>query len=822
MIEAAAWRRSVGDWRGACAAADVDLFFDPDTVRRRHGRAVAESLLADLRALAPDLLRWHMPRRGHGAGQLLEGLLIPLAEYDGADTTPTLAAATPRFTLAAGQRIVLAVVERGIGRVRIDTHADPAMRALLKAVRPRSADRYDLRRNRMFWDAACASRLRELCVTDLGDAPDFTQLQDEGRAVDACRAAGFEVTVDVPRAAGSVTSEERQRLTRWLATVPVNLPRLAGHVRDALPGADQAVIQCAGGAIILSGFEYEHGRPRAAIVPPRATRDLRASMQTVPDAAWSRPVDADLLRLGLLEPHELHPLVASALGQPARARPRHRGHAPAARPRRHGHRARGLPPARRQHRRAGARRAAGEHPAAADDPGRRPAGARLPQHPHPHPRPPVPLSHPPFPKGGIGPTQDPQVMMALTASTPMPTTARLAGTGAAPDGRGQLRAADRLIALTRAAQTAPGSDPMVQALALAAAANLPVLLWGQPGIGKSSTLAELARGLGLPLETVIASVHEPSDFSGLPVLGPDPAAEGVAMAPPDRAVRLNRSGDGLLFLDELSSAPPAVQAALLRVVLERHVGSLALPDGVRIVAAANPPGSAADGWQLAAPLANRFVHLQWVHDPAVVVRGLGGTWPRIALPRLDPDRLEHAVARARAAICGFLTVRPDYTHRMPTSAASRSGAWPSPRTWEMALRLPAFGYATDADPEAVALAVRGAVGDGAGMELLAFLERHDLPDPEAVLDDPHAVELPKRGDLVHAVLAAVVDAIGRNTTEARWRAGWVLIERLITSVPVDLLVAPAMGLAELRDPAWPPPIQLDRLGALEELPAWSE
>jgi hypothetical protein len=67
----------------------------------------------------------------------------------------------------------------------------------------------------------------------------------------------------------------------------------------------------------------------------------------------------------------------------------------------------------------------------------------------------------------------------------------------------------------------------------------------QPGIGKSSTLTELARGLDLPLETVIASVHEPSDFSGLPVLGPDPAGQGITMAPPDWAVRLLRAGDGL-------------------------------------------------------------------------------------------------------------------------------------------------------------------------------------------------------------------------------------------------------------------------------------
>ena len=333
---------------------------------------------------------------------------------------------------------------------------------------------------------------------------------------------------------------------------------------------------------------------------------------------------------------------------------------------------------------------------------------------------------------------------------------------------------------------------------------------------------QLARGLDLPLETVIASVHEPSDFAGLPIVGPDPAAHGIAMAPPDWAVRLHRSGQGLLFLDEISSAPPAVQAALLRVVLERHVGSMALPDSVRIVAAANPPGSAADGWQLAPPLANRFVHLAWTHDPDVVVRGLGGTWPRISLPQLDPARLEGSVERARAAVCAFLTVRPDYAHRMPKTAAGRAGAWPSPRTWEMALRLMAFGYAADADTEAVAIAVRGVVGDGAGLEFLAFLERRDLPDPEAVLADPENAELPARGDLVHATLTAVVDAIGRELTRERWESGWVLVARLAAEVPVDLLAAPTVQLAVLRRPEWDVPEQIDRLGALREMLEWGE
>jgi hypothetical protein len=377
-----------------------------------------------------------------------------------------------------------------------------------------------------------------------------------------------------------------------------------------------------------------------------------------------------------------------------------------------------------------------------------------------------------------------------------------------------LATADHLIELTRAGTTAPDDNPYLAALALAISANLPVLLWGQPGIGKSSVIERLAGDLQLPLETVIASVHEPSDFAGLPIVGPDPAREGIPMAPPDWAVRLHRSRRGVLFLDELSSAPPAVQAALLRVVLERRVGSLTLPPAIRIIAAANPAETAADGWQLAAPLANRFVHLPWLHDPGIVVRGLAGCWPHVLPPRLVPTGLDAAVRKARALVCGFLTARPDYTHRLPTGIEARGGAWPSPRTWEMALRLMAFAFAAEAGPDALSIVVRGVIGDGAGLELMAFLERADLPDPEELLRSPDRFPAPDRGDLVHAMLTSMVDAVRRRTTRARWDSGWAVLARMAVSHPIDLLVSPAMDLATLRQPDWPLPTDLDRLEPL--------
>ncbi|MFD3508474.1 AAA family ATPase [Nocardia sp. NPDC058666] len=378
----------------------------------------------------------------------------------------------------------------------------------------------------------------------------------------------------------------------------------------------------------------------------------------------------------------------------------------------------------------------------------------------------------------------------------------------------QLDLAGDLLTLLGEVRTEPRPDTQLDALTLAVAADLPVLLWGEPGIGKTAALTQLAESLDLPLTTVIASVHEPSDFSGLPIIGDDPATKGVPMAPPDWAVRLVHTGRGLLFLDELSTAPPAVQAALLRVVLERRIGTLHLPPGVRIVAAANPRSSAADGWELSAPLANRFVHLQWVHNHDVVVRGLGGTWPRATLPQLDHEKFSEAVTFARRAVCTLLAARPKLVHQLPTTETRRGGAWPSPRSWEMTVRLIAFATASDARRDVLSQLIRGTVGDGAGFELLTSIDRMDLPDPEVLLADPDAADLPERGDLRQAVLDAVVAAVRKRPERSRWDAAWSLLVRAVETGAPDLVVVPATTLATLRRDNWAIPASIEQLGAM--------
>ncbi len=169
------------------------------------------------------------------------------------------------------------------------------------------------------------------------------------------------------------------------------------------------------------------------------------------------------------------------------------------------------------------------------------------------------------------------------------------------------------------------------------------------------------------------------------------------------------------------------------------------------------------------------------------------------------------MAFARRAVCGLLSARPRLVHQLPGSETRRGGAWPSPRSWETALRLIAFATAADSSREVLSLLVRGAVGDGPGFELLASLDRMDLPDPETLLADPANAALPERGDLRQAVLDGVVDAVHRKPDKSRWEAAWALLVRAAETGAPDLVVVPATTLASLRRADWDVPEAIERL-----------
>jgi hypothetical protein len=324
-----------------------------------------------------------------------------------------------------------------------------------------------------------------------------------------------------------------------------------------------------------------------------------------------------------------------------------------------------------------------------------------------------------------------------------------------------------------------------EALGVCIAARKPVILWGAPGQGKTSVLQQIATDTQRTLKTVLASIREPSDFAGLPNI-----VDGkTKMIAPDWAQEIAETGDAILFFDEVNTAPPATQAGMLRVSQEKVVGDLYLGDDVSIVAAANPPEIAADGWDLAAPMANRFTHLEWKLPADVVRDGFAIGWPTIPTPHADPAAVAAAVAEARLLVGAFIGHRPDLVTVMPNSSAEAGRAFPTPRSWDNAATL--FGYATAAGVSNIArrMLVSGTVGLAAANEFLAYVAELDLPDPEVLLKDPSKFEAPTRGDRVYAIGASVLAAIKENMTDKRWQDAGLIVATIADKGHADVAFA---------------------------------
>jgi hypothetical protein len=253
----------------------------------------------------------------------------------------------------------------------------------------------------------------------------------------------------------------------------------------------------------------------------------------------------------------------------------------------------------------------------------------------------------------------------------------------------------------------------------------PAYLWGPPGVGKSSLVRQAANALGLDLIDVRATLLDPVDLRGLPRLTGDTAV----WCPP---AFLPRSGEGVLFLDELAQAPPLVQGACLQLVLDRRIGEYVLPAGWSVIAASNRAEDRAGTHRLISPLKNRFVHLDLdvSHDD----------WQSWAV-----------TAKVAPEVRAFLQYRPTLLFQFEGAANPR--AFPTPRSWvfvsDVLPRTP---------PELLHPVVGGCVGDGPAAEFIGFLRLfRELPDLDVVLARPDSAPVPREPAVLHALVGALVE-----------------------------------------------------------------
>ncbi|MGE4518232.1 MAG: ATP-binding protein [Desulfobacteraceae bacterium] len=231
---------------------------------------------------------------------------------------------------------------------------------------------------------------------------------------------------------------------------------------------------------------------------------------------------------------------------------------------------------------------------------------------------------------------------------------------------------------------------LIDSVKIMFAARQPLYIWGPPGVGKSQVVKQAADELGVGLVDIRAVLLDPVDLRGLPRIDEDCKTSWTV---PDF---LPQEGKGILFLDELNSAPVLVQAACYQLILDRKLGDYVLPEGWFVVAAGNRETDRAVTNRISSALANRFTHIEFEVNIEDFVK-----WA--------------ILSGIRKEVISFLRFRPMLLHDFDPSRNEK--AFPTPRSWEFV-----SGILNRNPPEKLLFELlKGTIGEGAASEFFGYL-----------------------------------------------------------------------------------------------------
>lgn len=353
------------------------------------------------------------------------------------------------------------------------------------------------------------------------------------------------------------------------------------------------------------------------------------------------------------------------------------------------------------------------------------------------------------------------------------------------------------------------TEQLLQIVSIGVQSNVPFVLESEPGLAKTALIGGIARSLGWKFKSMIGSIHDPTDYSGLPF-----SSNGVVRYMPfDWVHQFSEEtvGEepGLLFFDEINMAQQSTLAAQMKVIHEGVVGDVRLGPNVARIAAMNPP-EIANVPDLLPALANRFAHLKWHMDAEYWVNATLAGYPDPKVTPL-PTEWRNNLPQTRALVASFVSKNLDAYHARPKDESQWGKAWPSPRTWDMTATLLAASKSIGAGESIQISLVESCVGAGQAIAFIQYMRELDLTDPKELLDMAingkiKSFKFPKKGDQMYVLLNSVVSYFLNHNTEQLWHAAWdVMAAATQDATKMDTAAAAGKALAKGRKPGYGTP-----------------
>lgn len=264
-----------------------------------------------------------------------------------------------------------------------------------------------------------------------------------------------------------------------------------------------------------------------------------------------------------------------------------------------------------------------------------------------------------------------------------------------------------------------------------------VMLWGPPGVGKSQGIREIAKCIEQSTDrrVVITDVRlllfNPVDLRGIPTANEDKTL-AVWLKPKIFQMDDSEQTVNILFLDEISAAPPSVQAAAYQMTLDRTVGEHRLPENCIVIAAGNRVTDKSVAYNMPKALANRLCHFD--------IQGEADSWHDWAVK-----------SGIHPYVSGYIEYNSVALMRFDSSAASL--AFPTPRSWELVSNILNF---VSSDIDEVYPMIIGCIGHAAAASFKVWTELYKaLPSVEEICESKE-VAVPKSPELRIALRSDMV------------------------------------------------------------------